>query len=156
MTEAPAGRRDAITIRRAEPADATAIADVYLAAFRATYDFPLAHTDDEVRRWLAGIVAGGARTWVAQDRGRVIAMMVLDEDGIDQLYVAPGWDGRGIGSRLVEIAKAERPAGLGLYTFQVNDRARRFYEHHGFVVAALGDGSGNEEHQPDVRYEWRP
>ena len=51
---------------------------------------------------------------------------------------------------------ARRPDGLSLYTFQVNDGARRFYERHGFVVAALGDGSDNEEGQPDIRYEWRP
>ena len=35
------------------------------------------------------------------------------------------------------LAKERRPGGLELYTFQVNDRARRFYERHGFVVAWL-------------------
>jgi hypothetical protein len=50
----------------------------------------------------------------------------------------------------------ERPHGLALYTFQVNGRARRFYERHGFAATWFGDGSANEERQPDVRYEWRP
>ena len=147
---------EGIAIRRASALDAGAVADVYLAAFMATYTFPLAHSDEDVRRWLAGIVANGDATWVAEEGERVVAMMVLDDAGIDQLYVDPGWHGRGIGSRLVAVAKHERPAGLSLYTFQVNERARRFYERQGFVVAALGDGSGNEEHQPDVRYEWHP
>ena len=57
---------------------------------------------------------------------------------------------------LMALAKERRPDGLELYTFQINERARRFYEHHGFVVAALGDGTGNEEGQPDVLYRWRP
>ena len=110
-----------VAIRPAGAADAGGIADVYLAAFHATYAFPLAHTDDQVRSWLGGIVAGEPRTWVAEANGRVVAMMVLDDDGIDQLYVDPAWHGRGIGSRLVELAKRERPQGLTLYTFQVND-----------------------------------
>jgi GNAT superfamily N-acetyltransferase len=83
-------------------------------------------------------------------------MMVLAEGWIEQLYVDPGWLGRGIGSRLMALAKELQPGGLQLYTFQVNDRARRFYEHHGFVATWFGDGSANEERQPDVRYEWRP
>ena len=42
------------------------------------------------------------------------------------------------------------------YTFQVNTRARAFYERHGFRVLYLGSGESNEEHQPDVRYAWTP
>jgi GNAT superfamily N-acetyltransferase len=156
VTEPGTTEPDGIAIRRAVPADASAIADVYLTAFASTYDFPLAHTDDEVRGWVADDLVATEETWVAEDGGRVVAMMVLDEVGLDQLYVDPAWHGRGIGGRLVDLAKERRPAGLALYTFQVNERARRFYEHHGFVVAWLGDGSANEEGQPDVLYRWQP
>ncbi len=156
MTEPPAIAADELTIRRADPADTPTVADVYLAAFKSTYDFPLAHTDDECRAWLADEVVPRMETWVAEIGGRVVAMMVLDEAGIGHLYVDPPWHRQGIGSRLMELAKERRPGGLELYTFQVNVRARRFYERHGFVVAMLGDGSGNEEGQPDVHYRWRP
>ena len=48
-----------VAIRPATAADAAGVADVYLASFHATYAFPLAHTDDQVRGWLRdGIVAG--------------------------------------------------------------------------------------------------
>jgi len=82
--------------------------------------------------------------------------MVVGPGDLDQLYVAPDRLGAGIGSRLLDTAKQRSPAGLTLYTFQVNERARRFYERNGFVAEWFGDGSANEEGQPDVRYVWRP
>jgi GNAT superfamily N-acetyltransferase len=150
------GTAPELVLRRATEADAAAVADVYLASFKATYDFPLAHTDDEVRGWIAETVVPQGETWVAEEGRRIVAMMTLDERGIDQLYVVPDRLGKGIGSALVEIAKRRRPAGLELYTFQVNRRARTFYKRHGFAIAATGDGSGNEEHQPDLLFRWRP
>lgn len=148
---------DGVVLRAAQPDHAHAIADVYLASFRATYDFPLAHGDDEVRRWISDVLLPTREVWVAAvRRGGVVGMMALTRDMVDQLYVAPGWTRRGIGGRLIELAKARRPDGLDLYTFQVNGGARRFYERQGFREVERGDGSGNEERQPDVRYAWRP
>jgi putative acetyltransferase len=42
---------------------------------------------------------------------------------------------------------------LRLWTFQRNAGARRFYERNGFAAVELTDGLGNEEREPDVRYE---
>jgi GNAT superfamily N-acetyltransferase len=96
-------------------------------------------------------------TWVAvDDAGTIIGVLSLSDEMIDQLYLAPSWIGRGLGVRLLDLAKERRPAGLDLYCFQENGRARRFYERHGFDAIAFGDGSGNEERQPDIRYAWRP
>ena len=58
----------------------------------------------------------------------------------------------GLGSRLIELAKPPRPAGLQLWTFVTNTGAQRFYRHHGFVVAETTDGSRNEEKAPDIRF----
>ena len=63
---------------------------------------------------------------------------------------------KGVGRRLIELAKERRPGGLDLYCFAVNATARRFYERNGFAPVAFGDGSGNEERQPDVLYRWTP
>jgi len=131
------------------------VADVYLRSFKGTYSFPLAHTDEQVRDWIRDIIVPTRETWVAiAATGLVVGMMVLEGAELDQLYIAPSWTGRRIGSHLVELAKRLRPTGLSLYTFQVNQRARRFYERHGFEFVDENDGARNEEHQPDVRYAW--
>jgi ribosomal protein S18 acetylase RimI-like enzyme len=152
-----ATRPIAVSIRRAGPDDGPALGDVWLASWRATFDLPPSHPDDDVRRWLANELLPNRETWVAVDAdGRVIALMALSDSMVDQLYVAPDWIGHGIGDRMIALAKTRRPDGLDLYCFQDNGRARRFYEHHGFEAIAFGDGSGNEERQPDIRYAWRP
>lgn len=145
-----------VAIRPATAGDAAAISDVFLASFHATYDFPLAHSDDQVRAWIADAVVPTGDTWVAVDGDVVVGLMVVGGGDLDQLYVAPDRLGEGIGRRLLDLAKERWPGGLRLYTFQVNERARRFYERNGFAADWFGDGSANEEGQPDVRYVWSP
>ena len=147
----PSAERD--LIRPATSADAGEVADVWLTAFAATYDFPPRHTDDEVRSWIRDELLPGSETWLAVDPdGSIAGFMALGSDVLDHLYLRPERTGRGIGSRCIGLAKSLRPGGLELYTFQVNTGARRFYERHGFRVVDLDDGGRNEEGQPDVRY----
>ena len=144
-----------VMIRRATAADASSVADVHLASFRATYPtFPSVHSEREVRTWIADRVIGETECWVAVDAGTVVAMMSLTPGWIDQLYVAPDRLGEGIGRRLVDLAKERSGGRLELWTFQVNERARRFYERNAFRVVELTEGARNEEREPDVRYLW--
>ena len=144
-------------IRKATPADADGAADVWLTSFKATYPFPPAHPDADVRRWIRDDLVPREETFVAvEPDGTIVGFMTLHGNDLDQLYVRPDRLHRGIGSRFVELAKELRPGGLWLYTFQVNTRARAFYERHGFRVMFLGSGESNEEHQPDARYAWTP
>lgn len=148
-----------LVVRRATADDAGGIGDVWLTSWRATFDFPPGAPDDEVREWLATELVPNHETWVAtdpDDGDRVVALMALTDTMVEQLYVAPTWIGRGLGGRLLKLAKVRRPEGLELYCFQVNAFARRFYEARGFEPIAYGDGSRNMEHQPDVLYRWRP
>ncbi len=148
---------DRVLLRPSSAADAEAVAEIALASYKATYDFPPVHTDDDVRRWVREELLPGTETWLAVDPdGTTVGFMSLSPDTIDQLYLLPARTGRGIGTRFVGLAKSLRPAGLELYTFQVNGGARRFYERHGFLVVDLDDGARNEEGQPDVRYRWSP
>ena len=148
---------DYVVLRRAVDSDALDIADVWLRSFAAALPtVRRAHTDDEVRDWFAQVVLPQEETWVAVAEGDVAGLLVLADEAIEQLYLDPAWRGRGLGGRLVELAKQRRPDGLELWTFQVNGPAQRFYVRHGFIEVERTDGSDNEEHEPDVRYVWKP
>ena len=146
-------------LRAAMTDDADAVADVYLESRRLLVAFaPLAHTEGEVREWIRDkIIPSGHVTVAVVDR-RVVGMLEASPDGdvgwIQQLYVHPDWIGNGVGSGMLEHAKAELGAPIRLFTFQENHRSRHFYEHRGFRVVSFGDGSDNEERCPDVLYEW--
>ena len=116
---------------------------------------PPVHSDAEVLAFFEDVVLATREVWVSDDDGVIVALLVLEDDWIDQLYVEPDLTGRGVGSELMEVAKRARPSGLRLWTFEVNVRARRFYQRHGFVATGSSAGD-NEEGAPDVRYEWSP
>jgi GNAT superfamily N-acetyltransferase len=145
-----------VALRRAGAADARAAADVWLRSRRAAVPAVPApvHPDDEVRKHFATVLVATMETWLAEADGVVVAVLVLDDAEVEQLYVDPDWQRGGIGSDLIRLAQDRRPGGLALWTFQSNLGARRFYERHGFVAVARTDGSANEERAPDVRYVW--
>jgi GNAT superfamily N-acetyltransferase len=144
-------------IRPAEARDADAIAAVHRTSMREALPYlPDLHTEDEDRAWVANVVLPHQEVWVAEAGGRVVGVAAIDGDMLSQLYILPGEQGRGIGSALLTKTMARRPAGMRLYAFQRNMHAREFYERRGFVAVAFGDGSGNEEGEPDVLYQWTP
>jgi ribosomal protein S18 acetylase RimI-like enzyme len=151
------GAKPQILIRRAKTKDAPAVATVYIASRRgAAAHMPTVHTDAEIREWVIDHMVPERETWVADDHGRILAVMVLDGEMIDQLYVAPAEQRRGVGDAMLAHAKKLRPTRLRLYTFQSNTPARRFYEARGFVAIEFNDGARNEERAPDVLYQWTP
>lgn len=142
----------------AEPADAEAVADVLISSRRDAYPaVPVSvHPDAETRMWVHRQLLAECEVWVAMVDAAVVGVLALQDDCVEQLYVLREWAGRGVGGRLLERAKERSPGGLQLWTFVSNEAARAFYEHRGFTVVEQTDGSGNEEHQPDLRMVWRP
>lgn len=147
---------DRAHMRQAEPRDAQAIAEVHMAARCDAMPYlPEVHTDEETRTWVAEVVLSAQTVWVAEMAGQVVGVAAFADGILEQLYILPGHQGTGIGSRLLAIVKASNPDGLSLWTFQRNRSARAFYERRGFVAVELTDGAANEEREPDVRYEWK-
>ena len=141
-------------IRRATSEDVEPIAQVFDRALATMTYLPVVHTYEENVAWFGARVSDH-EGWV-WDAGEVHGYMLLGEAELLHLYLDPEHTGRGIGTQLLDLAKALRPDGFTLWTFQQNDGARRFYERHGLHAIEFGDGSGNEERTPDVKYEWRP
>ena len=146
-------------LRPGRPEDADTLAAILRAAMQgAMPGLPDLHTPDDDRRFLRELVIPEQEVWVAEKGGLVVGFTALGtRDGVqfmEHLYVAPEHQRRGIGAALIERAKERRPAGFRLWVFQRNTGARDFYEHHGFRLVELTDGSGNEEKEPDALYEW--
>lgn len=144
-----------IVIRRLALADMPAAARVHRASFDERLPWLMGlHTPEEDQHFWTEHIFRDCEVWGAVDGGLLLGVIAFRRDWIDQLYVLPAAQGRGIGSRLLDVARSASPR-LFLWTFQRNDRARRFYEAHGFVAKRETDGAHNEENEPDILYCWQ-
>ena len=137
----------------AGPGDAGPCAKILREWIDETDWFRSPHPSSSDRPFLASRIAGGGVV-VSSYHGHVAGFLALDNGQVACLYVARLHRGRGLGKQLLDRAKADRPGGLQLWTFQANAPARRFYEREGFRLAEETDGRDNEEGLPDMRYVW--
>jgi GNAT superfamily N-acetyltransferase len=147
-----------VSIRRYGPEDFDPVTDLWRRARVQAYgDFQarMGYTAEEDRDYFREVVEVKNDLWVAEVDGCPAAFMAIAGDFIDQLYVAPEHQRRGIGQALLAHARTLSPSGLRLFTFQINANGRAFYEQNGFVIARLGV-SPPPECEPDVEYHWRP
>jgi len=141
-------------LRRLELSDMDQAARVH----RASFDHALPwlaglHTPDEDRWFYRERVFKICTLWAAFDAAVMTGMIAFRDGWIDQLYVIPDAQGRGLGGALLGIATRTSDR-LQLLTFQRNVRARGFYEARGFKLIEQTDGARNEENEPDARYLW--
>lgn len=133
-----------IRIRSSRPEDSPRLFEIWRSAVEATHGFVaaehLAIIDKQVREeYLPSAVLH-----VAVDAAdRPVGFMGSAGDMIESLFVDPAYHGRGVGRRLIELARA---SGRTL-TVDVNEQntgARQFYERLGFEVIGRSelDGSG--------------
>lgn len=142
-----------LAIRRLDLHEMGAVARIHRISFDATLP------------WLAGLQTPEEDLWFFREKifpaGPVwgafdpdlVGFVAMEPGWIEQFYLLPDHQRRGIGSAL--MAQAKRDADqLQLWAFQRNTGARAFYERHGFVAVEHTDGMRNEEREPDVRYCW--
>jgi putative acetyltransferase len=124
-----------MNIRRAIPTDRDLLPDLWLRSVRATHTFL---TEDDIQFFLPLVrdYLGSAESelWVlCSDSGALMGFMGMSGSKMESLFLAPEFQRRGGGKRLVRHAQELR----GELTVDVNEQnpaARRFYEACGFVV----------------------
>jgi GNAT superfamily N-acetyltransferase len=144
-----------VLLRPAVAADLPAVAEVYVAARAAAVPAlpPELHSADEVRAWVARWDLHADEVWLAE-RDRLLGFAHLTDTWLDGLYIDPSAQRIGIGSALLDVTKARRPDGFGLWVFESNTPARSFYRQRGLVEVERTDGAGNEEKAPDIKMAW--
>jgi GNAT superfamily N-acetyltransferase len=143
-------------IRRARSDDAEAIADVHLDSRREAMPWlPVLHSREETVTYFTDVLLR-EDVLVAQADRIIVGFHRPPMRSHRSSYIAPAYQHRRIGDKLLAIAKELHPDGLTLWTFQRNARARQFYEARGFVASEFTDGLCNEEGEPDVLHTWPP
>ena len=145
-----------MTLRRATPADAAALAELGAATF--TESFGHLYVPGDLRAFLAEnhsraaydrvLADPSCALWLAEEGGRAIGYVqagscrlphaeVRPQDGeIKRLYMRSGTQGQGVGRQLMDLAMAwllrDGPRSLWLSVWSENFGAQRFYARYGF------------------------
>jgi GNAT superfamily N-acetyltransferase len=80
-------------------------------------------------------VENGWSLFVADDNGTIAAMLALHlpKRYLDQLFVAPTYQGGSLGRRLLAFTRTQIPDEICLRCVRENEKAWRWYEREGFV-----------------------
>ena len=141
-------------LRQLKLEDMDAAAGVVRTAFdQALPSLAGLHTPEEDQWFFRERVFNACEMWGAFDGAVTTGIIAFREGWIDQLYVLPEAQRRGVGKDLLQVAQNAFDR-LQLWTFQRNASARRFYEGRGFALIRETDGARNEEKEPDALYLW--
>ena len=77
----------------------------------------------------------GWSLYVADDSGTLAAMLALHvpDNYLDQLFVAPEYQGRDLGRQLLAFTRMQLPDQIWLRCVRENEKAWRWYEREGFA-----------------------
>jgi ribosomal protein S18 acetylase RimI-like enzyme len=162
-----------IGIRKAEPRDAEAIADVHQQAWRGAYSGIIPHRALNVMinrrgtQWWANAIRRAATVLVVEVGGKLAgyatigrnrARELAQQGEIYELYLRPEYQGIGLGSRLFAAAR-ERLADSGLvgmvvWALEENAGALSFYEGAGGRDIAEGVEIFDQKAVKKVAFIW--
>jgi ribosomal protein S18 acetylase RimI-like enzyme len=125
-----------IIIRPARPDEYDEVARVWMESWASVgledaSDFLLA----ELRARVPMEIEKGWSLYVADDNRRLAAMLAMHVPDcyLDQLFVAPEYQGSGLGRQLLAFTRLQLPDEIWLRCVRENDKAWRWYEREGFL-----------------------
>jgi GNAT superfamily N-acetyltransferase len=140
-------------IRPFHQRDLDAAASAVNRAIYAAYAFfGYLYPADVTRQRLLASLNRGEEFWVPEANGAVIGLLSLTPHYIQKLFIAPEWQGQGIGSALIRKTKSLYRDYVELDCFQENRSACLLYERHGFRPYAWV--THDEPAVPHVLYRW--
>ncbi|MFT4120793.1 GNAT family N-acetyltransferase [Bradyrhizobium sp.] len=123
-------------IRPARPDEYDEVGNVWMKSWVSTglgepSNFLLANLRARVRHE----IESGWSLFVADDHGTIAAMLALHlpKRYLDQLFVAPDYQGQSLGRRLLAFTRTQMPDEMYLRCVRENEKAWRWYEREGFV-----------------------
>ncbi|WP_432453661.1 MULTISPECIES: GNAT family N-acetyltransferase [unclassified Agarivorans] len=122
-----------LSLRQAKTSDSDEISDIWLAASLRAHDFLPSRYWWERQEALQRLYQYESEVWVAEVSQQVCGFLVLVQHQLIALFVSPHWQGKGIGSQLLALAKRLR-SHLQLHLFVDNVAAYQFYLRHRFQV----------------------
>ena len=90
------------------------------------------YSEPECKLWYEGKFQEWDWGLIAEDDRAPIGFIAVTGAHLDQLFVDPDYQQRGIGTYLLSEALGRAPAVATLNVFEQNALAREFYERHGF------------------------
>ena len=143
-------------IRAAIPADTDSLARIWLESWYSTglkslFDPGLAM----LQKRIPEEIAKGWSLYAAEEDGKTVAMLALQPEDfyLDQLWVAPAHQGRGIGRALLAFTHEKFPNQIWLRCVVENENAWRWYECQGFRFE--GEENVPPSNMRMKRYRWK-
>lgn len=162
-----------IDIRRAEPRDAGAIADVHHDAWQGAYSGIIPHKalsamlNRRGESWWGNAIRRAASVLVVEIGGEIVGYATLgrnrarelpQQGEIYELYLRPEYQGVGLGTRLFAAARARLIAhglkGLVVWALEENDNALGFYAGAGGRDVAEGVEVFDQKALRKVAFVW--
>ena len=123
-------------IRQARPDEYDAVARVWMESWVSTgLDQASDALLSNLRARVPREIANGWSLFVADAEGQLAAMLAtnLPKLYLDQLFVAPFFQGRSLGRQLLAFTRQLLPDEIWLRCVRENEKAWRWYEREGFV-----------------------